>query len=178
MKINFRLSTAIIILCCVTPTYAMFCPTNFNEIKEGDSIDTVQLKCGKADQEKTYESKPDKDYYPQEWSYMIRPSPVSQNGMRVSFIFQDKKAASITVNGYGMSQTQICGSMVQLGDSMEKIKKACGGPIFINRSSDTDTMSKSALQQLEKKEIKELSYTNIAKPVTLIFENGIFKGTK
>lgn len=147
---------------------AFFCPNNFNQINDGDSIEQVIQQCGKPDNKK--ESTRKEDNVPQEWSYYI-PQTVStgtasqaQGTLKTSITFDEKgNAINISVNGVGVGATTICGTSVQLGDQRDKVKSACGDPAFINKQQ----LPTTAAQQQETK-VTELTFGN----AKLIFENG------
>src|SRR3990167_5597759 len=112
-----------------TISFAMFCPTNFNLIDIGDTIEKVDQACGPPDSKETKET--DKNV-PQEWSYYI-PQTVGtgtsyqQEGtLKTTITFDDKgKAINISVNGIGVGASTICGKSIQLGDTRESIQATC-----------------------------------------------------
>ncbi len=154
-------------------SFAFFCPTNFNQIAFGMTVDQVTQICGKPTSQKEY-VKPN-DNIPQEWVYFIPQTvgmggstPQAQGTLRASISFDDKgNAINISVNGIGVGGTTICGgSNVQLGATRDQIKSACGQPSFINKqSSDTTGQPQSV-------KVIELNYANGNPPTILIFENG------
>ncbi|VVC76164.1 hypothetical protein AQUSIP_14690 [Aquicella siphonis] len=153
-------------------SFAFFCPTNFSQIDFGMTTDQVTQACGKPDSQK--ESTKTNDNIPQEWSYYI-PQTVSMGGstpnqqgtLKTSVTFDDKgKAINISVNGIGVGATTICGSNIQLGDSRDAVKSACGDPSFVNKQSS----GASANQQATK--VVEYIYSSANPPTTLIFEDG------
>jgi len=157
-------------------TFALFCPTNYNIINEGMSVDQVIIACGKPDS--MTESIKKNDNIPQQWSYLI-PQTVNMGGtsqtaqgtLQTSVTFDDKgKAVNISVNGIGVGSTTICGgSTVQLGDDKDKVKSACGNPAFINKSStETEPDTK----------VTELKYNSGNPAMILVFENGKFVESK
>lgn len=150
--------------------FSFFCPTNFNQINFGDTIDQVNAQCGKAAKQDVKEVQPK---VPEEWTFFV-PQTVSSNYMtpsqgtlKTSMSFDaNGNAINISVNGIGVGSTTICGSMIQLGDNEEKVKAACGKPTYINKSNPTS----GASQKPEK--ITTLMYdTN--PPVKLIFKDGV-----
>lgn len=156
-------------------SWAFFCPNNFRQINIGDSIETVKQECGKPDIETT---KKEEKNTPQEWSYFI-PQTVStansyeemQGTLKTSMAFDaDGKLVNISVNGIGVGSTQICGADIQLGDTKDSVKAACGNPSYINKSSQNEGQS-------EKNKITLLTY-KVTPPVTLVFVNGVLTEQK
>ena len=161
-------------LCLSSSSFAMFCPTNFNSIKIGDPVELVELQCGKPDQKTKTKVMPDPNDLPQEWIYLVKTNPDSPNSMRISIIFQNKKSTSIAVNGAGIGVTSLCNNAtIQIGDTMDIIKKACGSPALVNQANSPGQTS-----QAKEKEIIELKYTSTPTPMTLIFEDGSLKEKK
>lgn len=148
----------------------MFCPTNFNSIKEGDSIAAVIAACGKPDSQASNNKKANQ---PQEWTYYLAnqstPAPtrsVAGSTMKMTVAFDASgKAINISVNGSGMPQTAACGSQIQLGDAQDAVTNACGKPAYINQSQEAQNAS------VPETEITELTY-NASPTVVLVFVNG------
>ena len=155
-------------------SFAFFCPTNFNQIDFGYTIDQVTQQCGppaKQDSRKLDAAGP------QEWSYYI-PQAVSdvamqsmQGTLKTQFTFDSSGTAiNISVNGIGVGSTTICSNtLIQLGDKMDRIKSLCGDPSFINKQEPSNSGT-PAVQT----EITEFIYTSNP-PVKLTFENGKLK---
>lgn len=166
-------SIKFILLALLTPTiaFAFFCPTNFQQINLGDTIDNVKQKCGTPTKEETKDIKKEG---PQEWTYYI-PQTVSTSGGRseeqgtlktqISFDASGK-AINISVNGLGVGSTTICGPMIKLGTDRDQIKNACGDPSFINQQQQSAVTSPSSENQMT-----ILTYDSNP-PATLTFENG------
>jgi hypothetical protein len=140
----------------------MFCPNNFNSINIGDSLETVLAACGKPDNKTTTKAKPTQ---PQEWVYFIAASPGMPGTLRTTIAFDaNGQVVNMSVNGAGVTQTQICGNQtIRFGDSQDTIQKACGKPEYVNQTSG----SKDAKEI----ETTELQY-NSTPPVTLTFKDG------
>lgn len=145
----------------------MFCPNNFNSINLGDSIAAVIAACGAPDSKTTNNKKANQ---PQEWTYYIANDPNMPGTMKTTIAFDASGSViNISVNGSGMSQTQICANNpIQLGDNMDAIKAACGNPTYINQTQIAQNAS------VPETEIVEFQY-NSSPPVTLVFENGKLK---
>jgi len=147
--------------------FAFFCPTNFNQIQIGDTLEQVQQACGQPDKQDEKEVEAEG---PQEWSYFVAQNVAInamqqvQGTLKTTFSFDaNGKAINISVNGIGVGATTICGNNLQLGDTKETVKATCGQPSFINKQS-TSTEKKSS-------KVTEFTY-NTNPPVKLIFENG------
>jgi hypothetical protein len=157
----------------LTPTlsYAFFCPTNFNQIDFGNTMDQVQQQCGKPDLQETKEVGPPG---PQEWTYFINQTQLlgtpqqSQGTLKTTIDFdKDGKAINITANGIGVGATTICGQNIQLGSTRDAVKAACGEPGFINKQTPADNATPPP-----KKKVTTFTY-NSTPPQKLIFEDGI-----
>lgn len=172
MKLKTIISSLVLLVSA--QSYAMFCPSNFNAINIGDSIDLVAKQCGKPTTEKKSKSTAN---IPQEWTYymqMIDPAdssyiaPGGAGTMKVTFAFIDNKVVNITSNGIGVGSTTICKNInLQIASSLDDVKKACGKPVSIVQ---TDLSQKDA-QGTPAEEIIEWSY-NSNPPATLVFEHG------
>lgn len=142
----------------------MFCPNGFNTINLGDSLETVQKSCGKPDAQKTYKTQP---FQAQEWVYFIASFPDMPGTVKSTIAFDDNgKVVNLSVNGAGLSETQIYDNktLIQVGDTVEKIEAVCGKPAYINQTSTGNPPPKAI-------EITELRY-QAGPTVTLIFKNG------
>ena len=152
-------------------TFAAFCPTNFNQIQLGDTIEQVTKLCGRPTFQK--EGKKSDDNVPQQWSYYIPQrnltTPLSGNqGSAQTVISFDAtgKVINIMINNVSVSTTGMCGSMISLGDDRERIKSACGTPTFINKQKEPTDGSIT-------EEVKVIQFIyNSKPPATLTFENG------
>lgn len=155
-------------------SYAFFCPTNFNQIYTGDTIEHVKQTCGNPTLETSREKEPE---VAQQWSYYI-PQTVAFNTMapaqgtlKTEITFDASgKAINVSVNGIGVGSSTICGGTIQLGDTRDAIKNACGNPNFIAKQ---DPGNSTAPQTVTK--ITELIY-GTSSPVTLTFTNGKLDG--
>jgi hypothetical protein len=158
-------------------SFAFFCPTNFNQIDFGMTPAQVIQACGKPDDQK--ETVKESDNIPQEWDYYV-PQTVSMGGslanaqgtLKTSITFDDKnKAINISVNGIGVGASTICGGAnIQLGDSKETIKSACGTPAFINKQTGGDVPPPT--------KIIEFNYSSATPKAILVFENGVLTDKK
>jgi hypothetical protein len=143
----------------------MFCPSNFNAINMGDTLDAVVKACGKPDSKKTTKQEAPQ---PQEWIYYLATNPGMPGTMKVSIAFDaSEKAINISVNGSGMTQTQICnGAGIQVGDNQAAITKACGKPAYVSVSEPP-----AGTPKVKATEITELKYGS-SPAVTLVFTDG------
>lgn len=164
-------------------SFAMFCPTNFNEINIGDDIAYVQKQCGKptSETQQIETSSP-----PQEWVYFIKQNPNTQMtnrlaGMnpttqmttRLTIGFVKDKVVNLTVSGLSVTTASYCaGGNVNVGDSMKSVQTVCGKPEFISKAEDQN--GNSGANPATPK-ITVLTYTNAATTATLRFENGRLK---
>ena len=162
-----------LLLCAllISPSsFAFFCPTNFNQINFGDSIEQVIQQCGKPDNQ-TGSIMTDDSKVPQEWDYYISQSVSSfsmtpmQGTLKTAITFDGTgKAISMMVNGIGVGSSTICnGNTVQLGDTQETVKKACGTPSFISKQTSAEPLPQIV--------VSIITY-NTNPPVILKFENG------
>lgn len=120
--------------------HALTCPTNFSIVNEGESIESVRLKCGKPDEEK--KSEVDKPV-PQEWTYFITETVATSSSyqttgtLKTTITFnKEDKAINISVNGIGVGESTICGNPIRLNDTRDSVKQACGKPSFINKETN------------------------------------------
>jgi len=172
MNIN-RITLTSIILLLPTVGFAFFCPTNFQQIDYGMTIDQVTQMCGKPENKKEFTK--ENENIPQEWVYYIPQSvgmgtyQTAQGTLKTSVSFDDKgKAINISVNGIGVGATSICGGAnLQLGSDRDTVKAACGKPAVINKQA----LSAEDTAKQETK-VTEFNYSTANPPVVLIFENG------
>ena len=166
MSFVFKKNIGIILsLFLCSNTFAMFCPTNFNNINMGDSMDQVQQTCGKPDSENTKEVVP--EGLPQEWGFYKSPQGALAT-LKVTIALDKDKVVNISVNGASMVSTDICGSTISVGDSASSIKSACGKPSYTNQSQELQHATEN------KTKVTELKYGS----TTLVFENGKLKTRK
>lgn len=153
-----------------TSSFAMFCPKGFNQISMGNTIDQVIQQCGTPDGQTT---KKVEAMGNQEWSFYVnQPPPISsqpQAAQKMVVTLINGKVANMTVSGFSVANSNLCGALVSVGDSAENVKAACGTPGFINKSSDSNGPKPT--------EVTEFNY-NSTPPMTLIFENGKLKEKK
>lgn len=153
-------------------SFAFFCPKNFNQIDFGMTMDQVTQSCGKPDDQT--ETTKVNDNVPQEWSYFIAQTvsmggstPNAQGTLKTSVVFDSKgKAINISVNGIGVGQSTICGSNIQLGDSKETIKSACGDPSFIAKQPLDPATAPPPTK------VVQFIYSSATPKAILVFENG------
>lgn len=156
--------------------FAFFCPTNFNQINFGDSLEQVKQVCGNPMKEETKDAKQN---VPQEWSYYI-PQTVGMGGtssqaqgtLKTSITFdKDNKAINISVNGVGVGATTICGRNIALGDNQDAVKSSCGEPSFINKEQPKAPTTDTTAAPAQAEKVTELTYTSNP-PTVLVFEGG------
>lgn len=161
-----------------TSGFAMFCPSNFNQINIGDTLQQVEAQCGKPLTSVTTKSTAN---LPQEWTYYATlPSvpPVapnaSQGTMKVTFAFVNNKLTNITSNGLGVGATTICNNVnLQLGNSTEDVEKACGKAAIVTQTN----LQNAAAATPPPTETTTWTYDSTP-AVTLIFVDGKLKERK
>ena len=165
--------TLVALLSLSTSSFAWFCPSNFNQINIGDTIQQVEQQCGKPDGIKKYQAEDNNG--PQEWNYFVQPAMNNYAGMRMkstdnasvkmAIALNGGKVVNVTTNGMSLASTTICGGRrISVGDTADSVKKACGAPQFVNKSSANANAPKPA-------EMIQYKY-NSTPPVVLVFENG------
>lgn len=176
--------------------YAIFCPSNFNNIDIGDSIEQVLKQCGPPASQNTYTlAQP----VAEQWDYYIRTNPFNRTTSKMSVVFKDNQVINITLNitattnnllcqealdkklsqtaietacnqstqkVENASWTTICGPIIRIGSTPENVEAACGAPVFVTKSQSQS--------QTPSTQITEYKY-NVPSPNILIFENGILK---
>lgn len=173
-------------------SYAMFCPTNFESINIGDSIDKVKMICGQPNSEQNSQGQSSSE----EWHYYVKSSAVSQATLPMIIVMQNNRVINITIdnlisnNGQvcqafktgggdnkivqtfcqnidgpkSVANTQACGQIIQVGDSSRTIESACGKPVMI----------KSLSVPQSEAGITVLKYVGPPR-TTLVFENNRLK---
>lgn len=161
-------------------SFALLCPKNFNVIQIGDSIDVVKAKCGKPDTE--FKKEVEKQG-PQEWTYFLKQTVAtgtsyeSTGTLKMTIAFdKNDKAINLNVNGIGVGESTVCGQPIQLDNSREQIKKACGKPAMITKAESDDDSTMGATEP-GKDVVVELQYLS-SPPVVLMFTNGVLTGTR
>lgn len=156
---------------CSTQAIAMFCPSGFNQMNFGDSIQQIMQQCGTPETQKTYRMAD--THQPQEWNYYVKMDPTQPASVKMIVAFDgNKKVINITVNAQSLASTSLCGRTVSVGDVDKSVKAACGDPAFINQNKTSGDASNAP-----QTEITEFKY-NTTPPITLIFENGKLKERK
>lgn len=181
MRLNL-IAASILSLSCSTLSYAFFCPNNFKQINYGDTMDTVIKQCGQPDEQKSEEaSQP----VAQEWNYYMnqQQSPfipqntlgnAPQGTMKTTFTFDNTgKLINMSVNGVGVGASTICGPNIQLGDSIDTVKAACGQATMVNKQNPADLGN----QKPPDKKVT-FFYKKTNPRATLTFVNGLLKESK
>ncbi len=152
---------------------AMFCPTGFNQINIGDTIEQVTQQCGAPDSKKT--DKEILDTTPQVWTYYVKYDPSQPGTVQMMIAFDaSQKMINITVNGTSLSNSSLCGGNVQLGDTTASVKKACGAAALVNKG-ETQNSNAVTNNNQPSTETTTFKYTSQGTPTTLIFMNGKLK---
>ena len=158
---------------------AFFCPNNFNQVQIGDSIESVEAACGKPAK---ISKKDPPDNTPQEWSYFVPQSGLSNNAnpnratIKTIISFDGTgKAANITMNNISTGSARLCGTNIKVGMSRQDVESACGKPGFVNKQAQPKAQTEEKENDANK--IIEYLYTSTP-PVTLIFEKGKLTGKR
>ncbi|MES2217862.1 MAG: DUF2845 domain-containing protein [Pseudomonadota bacterium] len=179
-----RIAKLVLLLAAVgysTNSLALLCPGNFNQINMGDTVESVIAACGKPAGQTSTENT---EEGPQEWNFYVQVAAAyvpnlnttSQATLKTTIAFDKGKVTNMSVNGVGVSNTAICGPTIQVGDTMDSVKSACGKPAFINRG----TGSQAGTEDPNSKNTKTttLTYTSAGNQISLIFENGVLTDRK
>jgi hypothetical protein len=123
----------------------------------------------------------------QSWDYYIKAHPLSLANNKLQVLFKDDKVINLqitesaslsndvcaltgqancqqTTQVRNVTTSLICGVIISVGDSSQKIESACGKPAMINQLQP-------ASQQTPAQELIALKYEG-QNSATLIFENG------
>ncbi len=153
------------------------CPSSFNLIQIGNSLDQILKTCCAPTARNTYQKAMP---VPQKWSYNITApaNPVNsvQGSVELIVTFDEtEKVTNISVNAQSLTTTN-CGNSpttsfavntpnsIQIGSSMEEVKTACGTAKFVQRGEPQTNNQTAPI-------ITELQYSG-PPPVTLKFVNG------
>ncbi len=159
---------ALFFLIFSTNSFAIFCPSNFNQINIGDPIEKIETQCGKPTSQTTSKTTANQ---PQEWNYYV-PMSSNQTGsqtgtVRMTVAFDQGKVVNLSVNSVGVSSTDLCGPTVQIGDAQRAVESACGKPKLINTGQQSQDSQNTT-------EITTFTYEG-PQTATLTFENGKLK---
>lgn len=167
MRVN-KFVTFISVALFSSTAFAMFCPTNYNEINIGDSLEQVLAQCGKPTNTK---SRDDTAQMPHEWTYYTQQSPSDPTSLRLTVAFDKGVVTNMTVNNVGIASTQICkGNLISVGETEDQIKQACGDPGFVKEGNNPSG-------KVDITKVTELTYQGTPN-VVLTFEDGKLKSRK
>jgi hypothetical protein len=161
--------TSILLFTMSNTCFAAFCPTNFNNIQNGDSIEDVIKQCGKPSSEKTQTVR---ETPAQEWTYFINQQTAAQASLRLIINIDKDKVNNIQLGPGNVTNTAVCGTTIQIGDTAKAVEGACGKPNFVSVSAGTNPQENANFGGTK---VTELTYSNAATTVTLTFENGVLK---
>jgi len=157
-------------------SFAVFCPGNFNQINNGDTIEQVEAQCGKETSQATHDEEPP---VPQEWIFYVPLSqltpttsmpPANAATSRLTVALDNNKVTNITNNGIGLPSFQYCTKgLISVGDTAAHVKDMCGSPAMINKSSA------SGSDNTPKTKVTVLTYVTDSGTTTLTFVNGMLK---
>ena len=190
MKNNVSLGgTLALLLIYSSQVFAIFCPTSFTSINFGDTIEQIQQVCGNPNSVNQYKKNLMTN---QVWEYYIKAPGFDQNMAKMSVLFRDDQVMNINIhydpyaraqlclitdnnrmrvlpafcanpsNNQNVASTDICGTVIQAGNTTQSVELACGQPAIIKNVPGTQNQSI---------EITEFHYNGPPR-VTLIFENG------
>lgn len=182
-------------------SFAIFCPSNFNIINDGDNIERVKALCGPPSSESNYEpSKPTA----QEWTYYIQTNSMNAGTSKMSVVFKDDKVINITIDNNKNLRRETCQSTSQPGNNPQIMQSvclnaekegplsvastsACGGIIRMNDTLETVQYAcgkpaiinqfQSTYSLSSPPQVTELKYAG-PPATTLVFENGQLKDRK
>jgi hypothetical protein len=172
--------------------FAMFCPKDLKLINVGDSIEDVKKQCGAPDSETNYPKTvlvpQEWDYFKKALPTDTVNSKIAVNIkdnqiINITLTTSSRKkllcAEAIATNNQdaiqancintaeeqiNVSDTTICGKIIQVGDSTDDLQAACGKPDFINHSELNDKTEATIMT--------DLKYLTPTGAVTLVFEAG------
>jgi hypothetical protein len=156
-----------------------FCPGNFQQIKLGDTLESVQQTCGKAANQNTIQQSVVAG--PQTWTYYSQQSSLGFNNFqgpppsnKVTLDFDGNgKVVNININGSSVGNTNLCGKTVQVGQSLAGVQSSCGKPVYVTPL----TPPGSATPATQQNNITVLQYNSIP-PMQLTFTNGKLTSVK
>lgn len=185
-----KLLLMILSVMMTSSSYAMFCPTNLNQIDIGSTIAQVATACGQPTSKKTY--KPE-DKVPQEWNYYISPGETnpytsnlspsvsseqqSQGSLKTSFVFDENdNLVNITVGNASVTSTNICnGNIIQIPATKKDVEAACGKAPFVNKGQAQQDIQPD--EDHKQTEITEWMYAGPPR-VILVFHDGVLAERK
>ncbi|VVC75514.1 hypothetical protein AQUSIP_08040 [Aquicella siphonis] len=187
-----RLCFATVLFIVSMNAFAIFCPSNFSQVRPGDTIDQVLELCGKPDSQNSYNKTASLS---EEWSYYVKSDANDKTTSKMTVVFSSDKVININVvvpraleqgliaapNGkhapvvgviindgqtpQNVASTRVCGSLISIGDSVQQVESACGKPAAVRQNQPPGAPADATI-------ITELKYGGTT-PATLLFENGI-----
>lgn len=152
-----------ILLLFTHTSFATFCPNNFNIVNEGDSMDKVIALCGQPLSKKETR---DTSNQPQQWSFYPATSR-NQGTLKLNVALVGGIIKNISINNISLRSTDVCGAAINVGDSVDKLRNACGDPADTNFSDNTQGVQFGTAADI----ITELHYQGTS-AVTFLFKNG------
>ncbi|KTC77047.1 DUF2845 domain-containing protein [Legionella brunensis] len=157
----------------------MYCPQNHGYINLGMTPDQVISACGQP-LSKQQSNTPVMQKVPvmqllynnqgsQSAFYGVWSLPVGTNsGAQLEIDIVDNKVSAVRINGSNTNAFSICGgSMVQIGDPVNKVYGSCGNPSLVN-----NTFINQPIQSNQKPEIWTYQTNQYQTPFNLTFVNG------
>ena len=154
-----------LLLLSLLPTYsfAMLCPSNFNTVNMGASLNQIIMQCGPPSSQKAYERRADT---PQEWTYYVRLSPNDLATVKMTIAIVKSLAVNMSINGVNMTESSVCpGYIIKLGMASSDIEKACGKAALITQATIDPAQAQGT-------KVNELNYDTPTGTVKLILEDG------
>lgn len=173
-------------------SFAFFCPTNFQTINVGDSLEQVIAICGPATSQKvlTMNNQPTDEA----WTYYKQLNSFDPSTVPVRIVFKDNQVIHINIdidnntankicqtnaqfmqnsrvadaclananNMHSVAKTTICGAAISIGDAKQNVLIACGKPVEVK--------SLQPFNQPTPEARTELDYNSTPR-VALIFQN-------
>lgn len=144
--------TVLLLLVC-TQIHALPCATTGKDTEKGDTIEQVLAKCGAPYDRKSYTT----TIITAQRLVYYKSMAVQQFTLAVTL--NNDQVSNLELNHNAVSNTNICGNVINVGDAGKKVLASCGNP------NVTSTLASKNV------EVTEMKYANIS-PVTWVFENG------
>lgn len=154
----------ILFLYCLLFAYAVHalpCETTNEDTKKGDSLEDVVNRCGKPYAQSTHTETINTM---EKWTY-YKPSRLVPNAtVTITLVINNGTVLNIeqsnTTLGFNPNTSDVCGPLIQTGNTVQQILNSCGAPNYKETLASTT------------KQITEMQYSTIS-PKTWIFEDGI-----
>lgn len=175
-----------VFLVATNASYAFFCPENFSQVYEGDTMDKVMQTCGMPHSQKS-ESK--KASLSEEWTYFTQKEATNKP-IQMTVVIANSKVVNIKLDrdqtnmSWGGGQPLVnvaignqapmnvasigaCGTTINVGDAAQRIESFCGKPVAIKQNEAPGAQNGADIT---------LFIYGGANAATFVFENGLLKG--